>query len=285
MSSSKISVDSKRFINAARNGQLMEVIELSSTLSNNVKVLSEALRESCERGHLDVVKWLGGHTAADINYRGWGTPLTAACFNDHLDIVKYLVEIYHADVNLPDYLGYTPLTCRCVSMSISMYMLREISDLDVNIADRNGNTALHYAVWHSKGHSSQLHEACGGRYSGKSANVTKVSRLVYVEEHEVNIQDNEGNTPLHYVCSNGRSDILEILMLAGADETITSDRRETPAQVAERERHGKLLKLLDRDSLWQVMLRRRSWYHTMIIVYAMLTIRSMIIISNRPGSI
>ena len=45
-------------------------------------------------------------------------------------------------------------------------------------------------------------------------------------------------------------------MLAGADETITNDRRLTPAQVAESERHSKLLKLLDRENLWHVMLGR-----------------------------
>ena len=118
---------------------------------------------SCWSGHLDVVKWLGGHTAADVNYnkKVLGTPLTAACINDHLDIVKYLVETCHADVNLPDSLGYTSLTiaCRCVSMSVTMYLLCEVSDLDVNIAYRDdGNTALHLAVWCSKGYT-QLHRA------------------------------------------------------------------------------------------------------------------------------
>ncbi len=43
-------------------------------------------------------------------------------------------------------------------------------------------------------------------------------------------------------------------MLAGADETIANDIRMTPAQVAVSRRHSALLKLLDRVSLWQVML-------------------------------
>ena len=260
MSSSERSDDSGRFFNAAQNGRLEEVIKLSSKNSNDVEVLSEALRWSCIEGHLDVVKWLVGHTAADVNYNKevlWWTPLTAACARDHLDIVKYLVETCHADVNLPDSEGYTSLTtaCRYVSMSVSIYLLCEVSDLDVNIADRrDGNTALHLAVWCSEGYEgyTQLHWACYG------GDVTEVLSLVYVRGHKINVQDNDGKTPLHLACSNGHSDIVETLMLAGADETITNDYRQTPAQVAESNRYSELLKLLDRDSLQQVMLGRRN---------------------------
>ena len=307
MSSRERSDGSERFIFAARNGQLEEVIKLSSKFSNDVEVLSVALIRSCYYGRLDVVKWLGGHTAADVNYNKieFWTPLTAACYNDHLDIVKYLVETCHADVNLPDRYGNTSLTraCRYVSMSVSMYLLCEVSDLDVNIANSYGNIALHLAVWCSKGYKgyTQLHEAC--RYRG---NVTEVLSLVYVRGHKINVQNNNGDTPLHLACYNSHSDIVETLMLAGADETITNDKGKTPAQWAESEGHSELLKLLDRDSLWQVMLGRRNklklslvvlmmltvrqmrqrqmagrWCHTLTVVHVMLTIRSIINFNRR----
>ena len=321
MSSRERSDDRWRFINAAEYGLLKEVIKLSSKFSNDVEVLSRALIDSCYNGHLDVVKWLvehsvkghldvakwlGGHTAADVNYNKYvWTPLTAACERDHLYIVKYLVETCHADVNLLDSGDYTSLTkaCYCVSMSVSMYLLCKVSDLDVNIADRyDGNTALHLAVWRSKYEgNTQLHKACGYR-----ADVTEVLSLVYVRGHKINVQDNRGDTPLHWACSNGHSDIVETLMLAGADETITNDRGKTPAQVAKSEGHSELLKLLDRDSLWQVMLGRRNklklslvvlmmltarlmrqrqmtgrWCHTLTVVRVMLTIRSIINFNRR----
>ena len=304
MSSSERSDDRARFNNAALNGQLEEVIKLSSKFSNDVEVLSEALKQPCYRGYLDVVKWLGGHTAADVNYKGeWMTPLTAACVNDHLDIVKYLVETCHADVNLPDSYGDTSLTraCHCVRMSVSMYLLCEVSDLDVNIAKSDGNTALHLAVWCSKYNNTQLHKACEYRYD-----VTEVLSLVYVRGHKINVQDNAGDTPLHRACFFGNSDIVETLMLAGADETITNDEGKTPAQVAESKGRSELLKLLDRDSLWQVMLGRRNklklslvvlmmltvrlmrqrqmirrWCHTLTVVHVMLTIRSIINFNRR----
>ena len=126
---------------------MKEVIKLSCKFKNDGEVSSKALIDSCRRGLLDVVKWLVRHTTADINYinsEGWlNTPLITACYNDHLDIVKYLVETCHADVNLPDNLGDTSLTwvCRFGNLSVSMYLLTEVSDLDVNIANKRGNTS------------------------------------------------------------------------------------------------------------------------------------------------
>ena len=284
MSSRKTSSSRQRFFDAAEYGRLEEVSELSSKFCNDVKVLSQAMIRACVGGRLDVLKCLVGFIAADVNYNNgeewWNTPLIAACENNHLDIVKYLMETCHADVNLSDSVGYTSLTkaCRYVRISVSMYLMSEISDIDVNIADRfDGNTALHLAVWCSKNDYTELHEAC---FRG---NVTKVLRLVYMRDHMINVQDNAGDTSLHRACCNGQSDIVEILILAGADEKITNDWGKTPAQVAEREGHRELLKLLCRESLWEVMTWRQKklkqmtirWRHILTVVHAVLKFRSI----------
>ena len=87
--------------------------------------------------------------------------------------------------------------------------MREVSDVDVNIVDSYGNTALHYAVWCSKDDNTQLHKA--GDYRG--GDVTEVLRLIYVRGHNINVQDNNEDTPLHRACSYGHSEIVETLML------------------------------------------------------------------------
>ena len=263
MSSSETSDDRERIKVAACNGQLNAVIELSTKFSDDVKLLSETLIRSCYWGHLDVVKWMVEHTAADVNYTAviretlpWGeevgdyyTPLTAACAYEHLDVLKYLVETSRVNVNLPENskLGLTPLTRACInySMSLSMYLLSEVSDLHVNIADNQGFTALHYAVSCSKDSGyTQLHEAC------IKGDVTEMMRLVDVDDHMINAQNNVGYTPLHLACRLGHSGIVNTLMLAGADETITSNYWLTPAQLAELKGHPELSKLLDRQTLW-----------------------------------
>ena len=249
MNSNETSNDRRRFIVAAYHGRLEEIIHLSSRFSCDVKVLSEALIRSCRRGHLDVVKWLKRYTAADVNYINsenlWlYIPLTASCSSDHLDIVKYLQETCHAGVNLSDREGYTSLTRACdnVSMSASTFLLCEVSDFDVNIATINGNTAMHLAVWCSKDYYSHLRKAC------IVGIMNEVLKLVYVRGQKINIQNNAGYTPLHLVCLYSHIDIVETLMSAGADETITNDRRGTPAQMVSWKR-TKLLKLLNSHSL------------------------------------
>ena len=250
--SCKETLDNKRrkFISAARNGRLEEVNVLSRYFSNDVIVLSEAFMWSCENGHLDVVKQLKGHAAADVNYDSRGlwpyTPLTAASANNHVAIVKFLIKNCNADVNLTDKQGDTSLikACRNVSMSLSMYLLYEVTGLDINIANSVGNTALHYAVWCIKNDMTQLHEACA------DGDVTEVSSLVYDRGHNINVQNNAGYTPLHYACYNGHSDIVKILMSAGAKKKITTDGGENSARLAEKMRHNELLKLLDRKSIY-----------------------------------
>ena len=278
MSSYDTPDDSQELFDAAEDGRLKEVIELSSwpKFSEDVNVLSEALICSCRKGHLEVVKWFVQHTVADVNYNNsenlWSTytPLTAACEDDHLDIVKYLVETCFADVNIPGNGMQTPLIManKYVSTSVSKYFLCEVSVLNVNFADGSGNTALHYAVWCNKDSYTQLHDACD-----ILGDVTEVLRLICVNDHKIDLQDNMGYTPLLNACHYGRSDIVETLMLAGADDTITNDEGQNATQVAKKWGHRELLELLDRDSLQQVMLWRRKKLKLPLVLLIMLILR------------
>ena len=269
---------------AACKGQLIDIKRLSYTFSDDVRLLSEILIQACATGYMDVVKWMVEHTAADVNYSTpvrrltiekledkYHTPLSAACHGEHLDVVKYLVETSRVDVNLRDSTwGYTPLieVCRSANLSISMYLLREVSDLDVNIASYRGDTALHFAVWCNKDDGyTRLHRAC------MADNKTEVLRLLYMSGHVINVQDNSGFTPLHWACHYGLSDTVETLMLAGADETITNNDSLTPAQLAERMGHTELLKLLDRDSLWEAMLGRQRKLKLWPVLLILLTVK------------
>ena len=255
---------------ASREGRLDEVIELSAKFSNDVELLSETLIESCYSGHLRVVNWLIEHTDADVNYTGVIsgfnvvkeetnyslTPLTAACERGHLLIVKFLVETTRVDVNLPDSGKWkdTPLIRACyrAHVSVAKYLLRVINNLDVNIADDDGYTALHWAIssCRNRGHTP-LHEACIEGDDNKV--VALVFAIDQVNDYTIDTQNNLGYTPLHFACYFGRRNIVITLMIAGADETIVNDDWKTPAKLMVEKGHEELLELLDRVSLIQVL--------------------------------
>ena len=260
---------SYQFWTAAKNGILKDVVQWSDIFRDDVLTLSKSLLQACEMGHLDIVKWLIDHTGADVNYLDIYTPLTAACRKQHLDVVTFLVNKLRTDVNLPNFFGYTPLiqACRASSISVSTYLLIKVDNLDINFLDNKFNTALHYAIWCSEYNFTRLHRAC------ENGNTTEVERLIYVEKHGINALDDNGDTPLHIACRAGYSDIVSALMIQGADETLSDDDCLTPADVARLHKHYDLLKLLDRDSLWEVIVRgRRPWNRCVVPFLTILAI-------------
>ena len=290
MSEGEISDDREVIKEAARNGLLTDVIRLSTKFSTDIELLSEALIWSCKEDQLKVVKWLVEHSIAEVNFTGqlriqnaakeevtyYFTPLTAACCYGHLDVVKYLVETSRVDVNLRESgkWGHTPLIHACVNennISVSMYLLREVSDLNVNITDREGDTALGWVVWSCKdsGHTP-LHKAC------IEGNVDEVKKLVCLGDlNMLNTQDNVGYTPLHWTCYYGHVDIVKILVLMGADAKITDIDKKSSAQVAAERGHTDLLKLLDRDSLFEVLQKAKKLTKMTVGFLMMMTLQPL----------
>ena len=118
-----------------------------------------------------------------------------------------------------DTLGYISLTMACVSVSVSvsMHLLSEVSDLDVNIASSNGDTALHLAVWCSKDYKTQLHRSL---YLNQCTGQCLVIHLCTMLVYKATVA-------------------FWRLMLEGADETITNDRGKIPTQLVGRKKQGR----------------------------------------------
>ena len=250
------SKSSYQFWTAAKNGILTDVVQWADIFRDDVTTLSKSLLQSCEMGHSDIVKWLVNNTKVNVNYADVHTPLTAACEKGYLDVVDFMVVFSGCDVNLPNFFGHTPLiqACRASRMTVSKYLLFEVSDIDVNLADNKNNTALHYAIWCSKHNFTRLHQAC------EKGNVVEVQRLIYNEGFKIDAQDDNGDTPLHIACKAGDRDVVSALMIDGADETLRNDNWYTPADVAMSHGHYDLIKLLNRDTLWDIIIRnRRPW--------------------------
>ena len=219
----------RQLYGAAKDGSLERVIQLSAESKDNVEVMSETLIESCNSfnvGYPFITEWLIVNTEAKVNYRGsqW-TPLTRTICAENLCVVEYLLHPCFADVNLPNKSdGYTPLIWACRNggkLNILKHLLCEAYyNLNVNVTNEEGNTALHYVMWNTK-HATSLHTAC------REGDLTEVMRLILKCNNMINIQNSVGDTALHDACIAGHNVIAEMLLLAGADETITNDNRKT----------------------------------------------------------
>ena len=129
--------------------------------------------------------------------KGLSDALSFACENGHMNLVKWIMDNTAYDINYAnDDIIMVTLCCTLLCGRVQM-----------------------------TGHD-YTRPVCKG-------DVSEVSRLVYECGDNINAQDNDGQTPLHWACLYGHRDIVETLMLAGADETITDDDRQTPAQLAE----------------------------------------------------
>jgi hypothetical protein len=89
----------------------------------------------------------------------------------------------------------------------------------------------------------------------KWLDTTEVCRLGYVCGENVNVQDRDGDTPLHEACGHNSCDSVGALLLAGADETITNEYGKTPVQWVVERGYLKLLPLLDVSSEWKLLVR------------------------------
>ena len=94
---------------------------------------------------------------------------------------------------------------------------------DVNAANAEGDTPLHYAA--SNGHKDIL-------------------KILLQAGAAVNATDNYGETPLHDAASNGHKDILKILLQAGASVNAANAEGDTPLHWAAKGGHKDILKIL-----------------------------------------
>ena len=205
-----------RLYEAAREGRVDDVSQLSTHFTGDVDTLGWALYWACRYGQLNVVTWLVEHTVLlRDDGRRLGVALVRACIDGKWNIVKWLVNN---------------------------------TQFDVNYADIHSNNILHRVI--SFNPTNPL------SHSISVLDMTELCRLVYVCGEDVNVQDNyNGDTPLHWACLAISSDSVGALLLAGADETIINYKGCTPVQLAEKSNVKEVLSLLDVSSKWKLLVR------------------------------
>jgi len=85
--------------------------------------------------------------------------------------------------------------------------------------------------------NTPLHTAC------ENGNI-EIAKALLTAGAGANTQDNDGNTPLHTACKNGNIDIAKALLIAGANQNVENKEKKKPFQVAKPEVVEALRKLL-----------------------------------------
>jgi hypothetical protein len=92
----------------------------------------------------------------------------------------------------------------------------------------------------------------------------EVRRLVGASEKRVNMQDQQGNTALHYAYHAGRDDVARELIALGANQQLFNGNRLTPPQMIyirqAEDQLTELARLLDPDTGWRDPSRARDLY-------------------------
>ena len=163
-----------------------------------------------------------------IAYYDTVTTLDIVCSFGTLDVVQYFIN--QNGYTLPALGGnHSALLYACGLLKIKRYDSH--SDQAVNIHEnvveflisKCSYDPLKVYLHHNSRFVSTFQYACHQNH----LNLMKALTI-----HSVNLQDSEGNTPLHYACKYTCTEIVQFLVNSNCDQTLCNKKRELPLHVA-----------------------------------------------------
>ena len=153
---------------------------------------------------------------ADLHTKGYYgiLPLHTACHVGALEVVKMLVRA-GAGVRATNDRG-----CTCLQVAVrsghteTVRYLVGLPEVDVNHRDADNGTALHLALW-------DMSEKC-----------TDVVQVLVDAGADMDIQNNNGCSPLHDACASGALDVVKVLVRAGAGVCVANEEGQMCLMIA-----------------------------------------------------
>ncbi|KAL5964290.1 Ankyrin-3, partial [Taenia solium] len=156
------------------------------------------------------------------------SPLHLASLEGEFTVVQTLVNDYSAQVNCSANDGLTPLHLATQAGRVDVAEFLLAHGADQNMQTRNGYMALHEAAYRGSAPLVRLLLAHPGK------------------EGAINSRTIMGCTPLHLAAQQGHSQIIDLLLNAGADPKIRTMQGWTAAQVAKRQHYPSIFENLSR---------------------------------------
>ena len=160
-------------------------------------------------GHIDTVRYLTGLSDVCLNHQGSRnyTPLHFAVEGKHADVVQVLIDA-GADIETRTDDGRSPLHMASILGELITVKMLVKAGADVRAADAEGNTSLMFAACH--GYTDTV------RY------------LVSVPEVDLDREDCDNFTALHFAVLEEHADVVQVLIDAGADTERWNHARHSP---------------------------------------------------------
>lgn len=238
---------------AAARGYI-EIVRLLLTQHNlNINVQTSttnitALHYAATHGHVEIIKLLLAtrNVTADARDQNGETALHYAVCFDHIEAVKLLIGMH----NLVNNSGMNVVHCAAEhgSTTTLRYILEHCADIDIDLQDNQGNTAVHSCCRYLKkdnfANALQILAEYNANidlqnFTGETAlhilagngNVDSIKLLVKQYNANINLRDNNGNTIMHCAAKNGYIDVVRFLLDCNFDINAQNDFEETSLMV------------------------------------------------------
>jgi len=186
------------------------------------------------------------HTGLPVDLQpGECHPLHWACSGGHSEILRYLLDVCNISVDMQDNNGLTPLMIASAVGHEGIVKILIRKNADLRKTDYNGKTALHYAVSNNRvkiadmlilnnagldavdyitGATALYHAALKGHLA--------IARSLVEHKCQLDIQNVDGDTPLHVACREEWEEVALLLLRSGASTTLRNKANLTAPYVA-----------------------------------------------------
>ena len=175
--------------------------------------------------NIQFVDYLLNTLKVNINHREIQnrSPFYWASCTCNIDMLKYLLKIPNIDINQTSLMGRSPLSKACWNGRDDIVkLLCEQKGIIINLPDKNNRYPIHNACWGAYGGRQ------GKKMSGGEACDSPKSVQVLIENGaDIEVRDNDGNTPFMIATSTSGIDSMKILFKYGAKVNLVNYRGES----------------------------------------------------------